>query len=1091
MQLKFYIHFNKKDRLRELILSLILIVLLAANAYSQCTYGNTNITWQAAASGSQTIIPTASAAGGPPAAVIDAVPGCTNTNSINPFNFTTTITEVVGTVYDAIRSGTNGLYGQPYLTVTLDNFDGGCTTCNSGNNAAYANGSRVDIRFDFQYPVLLNGLRVDDVDAADASRAPTGSSSFQDVITFSATGLSGANVPLNLALGATGRVTISGQTATANWASGVNNNVSENDPLGQVTITSTMAVKSLLISFIAGPSAISAAQQAIRISNFNLCCPVVVDLSGNVFNDCNALTDNIVNGTGLGNPSSTTLYANLVEPTSNLVIAVATVGIGGSYSMPNIPGNVTYNVVLSTTMGVVGSAPPAASLPSGWSNVGENLGTGAGNDGVANGTLSNIAVGAVDLANANFGIRNTPTCNVSNNSPVCQGGTATFTETGVNGATWSWTGPNGFTSSLRNPTIANVTSAAAGVYTVTVTNSTGCTTTCTTNLVVAPDVTVSASASPLTLCAGNSFNLNGTVTNGVLREFFPNITGSTIADLTSSSTYPNNPALTQILSTAIGPSGIADNYGTRVRYYFTPSTSGSYQFVIYGDDQTTLSWSGSSAASPLTTIANIPDWTNVNELTKYASQTTASLSLNAGTQYYFELLQKEGGGGDHYGILYRMSPSTTFINIPSAELSPAKYSWSGPNGYTSENINNTITNAQPNQSGIYTITITDFYGCQKTATVNVTINALPVPTAGSNSPVCVGQSINLTSSGGTSYVWSGPNSFSSTSQNPTRTGATLAMAGTYNVTVTNAAGCTAVATTAVTVNALPTPTAGSNSPVCVGQTINLTSSGGVSYSWAGPNGFTSTAQNPSITNASPAMNGPYTVTVTNSNGCTAIATTNVVVNGLPTVVLTSQTNILCRGNSTGAINITASGGSGIYTYDWADVAGTSNTEDRTGLPAGTYTVTVTDGNTCSSAPLAVTLTQPASLPTVVLTGQTNILCRGNSTGAINITASGGTGAFTYDWADVAGTSNTEDRTGLPAGTYTVTVTDANGCSTAPLVVTLTQPAAALTRSLAQTNVLCFGNSTGAIDLTVSGGTSPYTYAWSNAATTQDLSGLTA
>ncbi|MCP9762000.1 hypothetical protein EGI31_03470, partial [Lacihabitans soyangensis] len=724
-------------------ITITIVFLNHSNLFAQCTVGTTQVTWEAAASGSQTIIPTVGTAGGPPAAVTDAVPGCTNVNSINPFNFTTTITEVVGNVYDRIRSGTNGLYGQPYLTVVIDNFDGGCTTCDNTTNAPYANGSRIDIRLNFQYPVLLNNLRIDDIDAADIARAPTGQSSFQDVVTVSALSITGTNVPLNLSLGASGFVNLSGQTATAIWTSGVNNNLSENDPAGQLTVSSSQAVTSVTISFIAGSSAISPAQQAIRIGTIDVCCPSLIDITGNVFNECNGLSDNIINGTGLGNPANTTLYANLVEPTTNRVIAVGTVSSNGTYSIVDVPVNTTYNIVLSTTQGVVGNAPPSASLPTGWTNVGENLGSGSGNDGTVNGILTGIVVGTSNITQANFGILNNAT-----------------------------------------------------------------------------QTTVTASSSTTTLCANQSFTLNGTVTNGVLREFFPNISGVLVTDLTSNATYPNSPTVSEILSTTIGPSGIADNYGTRVRYYFTPSTSGSYQFVIYGDDQTTLSWSGSSATSPLTTIASIPDWTNVNELTKYASQTTASLSLTAGTQYYFELLQKEGFGGDHYGILYRLSPSTTFINIPTAELSPVRYSWSGPNGYTSQNLSNTIVNAQPNQSGIYTITTTDFYGCQKTATVNVTVNALPTPTAASNSPVCVGQTINLTSSGGTGYSWSGPGGFTSTLQNPTRTLSTTAMAGTYTVTVTNAAGCTATATTAVVVNTLPIPTAASNSPVCVGQTIN-------------------------------------------------------------------------------------------------------------------------------------------------------------------------------------------------------------------------------------------------------------------------------
>src|SRR6185436_16025355 len=110
-----------------------------------------------------------------------------------------------------------------------------------------------------------------------------------------------------------------------------------------------------------------------------------------------------------------------------------------------------------------------------------------------------------------------------------------------------------------------------------------------------------------------------------------------------------------------------------------------------------------------------------------------------------------------------------------------------------------------------------------------------------------------------------------------------------------------------------------------------------------------------------------------------------------------------------------------------------------------------------------TITQPAAALSVTVS-QTNVLCFGASTGAINITAAGGTGPYSYDWADIVGTINIEDRTGLVAGTYMVTVTDAHGCI-ATTSATITQPAAALTVTAVKTNVLCFGASTGAINIT--------------------------
>src|SRR5205085_1360937 len=146
---------------------------------------------------------------------------------------------------------------------------------------------------------------------------------------------------------------------------------------------------------------------------------------------------------------------------------------------------------------------------------------------------------------------------------------------------------------------------------------------------------------------------------------------------------------------------------------------------------------------------------------------------------------------------------------------------------------------------------------------------------------------------------------------------------------------------------------------------------------------------------------------------------------------------------------------------------------------GTYTVTVTDANGCTAA-TSVTITQPAAALSLSQT-HVNVLCFGNATGSVDLTVAGGTTSYTYAWSNGA---TTQDISGLIAGTYTVTVTDANGC-TATTSVTITQPAAALSLSQTHVNVLCFGNATGSVDLTVAGRTTSYTYAWSNGATTQD------
>ena len=149
----------------------------------------------------------------------------------------------------------------------------------------------------------------------------------------------------------------------------------------------------------------------------------------------------------------------------------------------------------------------------------------------------------------------------------------------------------------------------------------------------------------------------------------------------------------------------------------------------------------------------------------------------------------------------------------------------------------------------------------------------------------------------------------------------------------------------------------------------------------------------------------------------------------------TQVNVTtCFGAATGSINITASAGTAPYVYDWADIAGTSNVEDRTALAAGTYTVSVTDANNCQAI-ASFTITQPTalSLSTVVTDESPTAAVNG----AIALTASGGTSPYTYDWADIVGKKNAQNRSALPGGTYTVTVTDAQGCAASTSVTVLT------------------------------------------------------
>ena len=281
----------------------------------------------------------------------------------------------------------------------------------------------------------------------------------------------------------------------------------------------------------------------------------------------------------------------------------------------------------------------------------------------------------------------------------------------------------------------------------------------------------------------------------------------------------------------------------------------------------------------------------------------------------------------------------------------------------------------------------------------------------------------------------------------------------------------------LTVNRTVTP------PACFGQnngqiTMSITG-GSAPYNWnwsrVSPAG-TGSGTGTTITGLSA---GTYNVTVTSGVACTATFT-QLVTQPAALVATTTTTNYLCFGQ-TGAINLTVNGGTTPYTYDWADLVGTNDPKDRAGLTAGTYMVTVTDNNGCTTNTSAI-ITGPTSALSLSA-NSTNVSCNGGTNGSIDLTVSGGTvgSGYTYSWSNLPGSPDPQDQSGLAAGTYTVTVTDANGC-TATLSRTITQPAA-LSVSVVTSAPTCPAganppvNMNGTITVTANGGTAPYNVSW--------------
>jgi len=444
------------------------------------------------------------------------------------------------------------------------------------------------------------------------------------------------------------------------------------------------------------------------------------------------------------------------------------------------------------------------------------------------------------------------------------------------------------------------------------------------------------------------------------------------------------------------------------------------------------------------------------------------------------------------------------------------YSWVGPNSFTSS-----LEDISSLEGGTYTLTITDAGTCIKTLSIQVDqpgTLALTTTTSsflGGSNISCKGAfdgSIDITPAGGTSpysYAWTGPNGFNDTLQDITGL-----EAGVYLVILTDTNGCFTDSTVslsepnAVTISFVATQYNGGNNISCNGLSdgnINATPTGGFgpySFSWTGPNSFTSGSQNISNLEA-----GIYFLTVTDTNGCIGIDSITLTepdtLNGTSIGAnYQGNYNISCFGLSNGSIDLTVTGGAAPYNYSWVGPNSyTSNLEDINNLEAGTYTVQITDDNGCiDSTLLSFILTQPDSLEltTSIFTynGGYNVSCNGFFDGAINLNVIGGTAPFTFNWSNSV---NTEDLNNIAAGTYSVIVTDTNGC-VANTATSLTQPQA-LQSGLASPifvggfNVSCSASSDGAIDLQVAGGTPSYTYNWIGpnafSSNVQDPSNLTA
>ena len=338
-------------------------------------------------------------------------------------------------------------------------------------------------------------------------------------------------------------------------------------------------------------------------------------------------------------------------------------------------------------------------------------------------------------------------------------------------------------------------------------------------------------------------------------------------------------------------------------------------------------------------------------------------------------------------------------------------------------------------------------------------------------------SASVTATGGTlnySYSWSPSGGTGATASNLT--------AGNYTVTITDGEGTQITRPFTISEPPVIAGSPSTTAVTCFGLNngiATISPTGGVgsyTYSWSPSGGTAATASGLAA--------GIYSVTITDGNSCSK--TIPGITVGGPTTALTATsftTPVSCFNGSNGTATVTAVGGTGTKTYLWSNGA-TSATV--TGLLAGTYNVTVRDANLCSTIVTGIVV----GGPTAAVSGTfatTPVSCFGGSNGSATVTPSGGVGGYTYSWSPSGGTGAT--ASGLTAGTYSVTITDNNGCPSTITGITVGGPAAGLSGIASTTAASCFGASNGSATITVSGGTGTKTYLWSNGATGATASGL--
>ncbi len=617
--------------------------------------------------------------------------------------------------------------------------------------------------------------------------------------------------------------------------------------------------------------------------------------------------------------------------------------------------------------------------------------------------------------------------------------------------TYAWN--NGASSSV-------IQNLGIGTYTVSVSDAIGCTGTATATLIQPAQLQVTAATQNVNCFGANNGTITLTTTGGT-----PNYTYQW---------SPAQPAQASITGIAGGAYSATVTDSKNCSVTISSTISEPTDLVIVATSTDAVSFGGNEGTASVTASGATPGYTYT---WSNGGNTSSIQNLTAGT--YIVTVCDANNCCKQDTVIVNDPPPIILSYVTTNNLcfgdcnGTIKVSATGgiePYTFTwnTATVSDSIFGLC---AGTYTVTVSDSAGITVQGSVNITAPSQVTITLTSTEITCFGANngaVLAVASGGTAgytYNWTpGGATNPQTNLGP----------GTYIVVATDANNCTAQAAWTAIEPSQVTATITSTTDVSCfggnnGSATVLAAGGtpGYTYNWASVGSGSTTATG--------FTNGGFDVTVSDANLCTAIATFTI---NQPTQLvasLISSTNATCNGAANGAVDISVSGGSSPYGFTWSNGA---QTEDLNAVVANSYQVTVSDTQNCTTTVSAV-VTEPTAIS--LKFSSTNPLCAGQSNGTATVSATGGTAGYVYDWTFNASGNDNSSQTGLPAGVYTVNVTDQNSC-TAQGNVTLTDPSTLTTAFINKSEITCANAADGSVEVQVNGGTPPISFVWSNNAT---------